>query len=749
MAEHPSAPPPAQRAPRQPWHDRWLLDAFRQAGHPSAEKVSPAPTAWESLEQAGIPSAEILQLACTLSGAPAAATGDTGPDVASLLPAAVARRYDVVPVRLDGRTLEVATSNPLAQNLERDLAFACARRVRVVVASPQDIRQLRERVYGATEAPASNKLAWVIANAGRPVYAAPTTGTAVTTLDRIIADAYEQRASDIHLEPNDGELLVRYRVDGVLHDVTRIPAEVAPLLMSRIKVAAGLDIADRLRPQDGRASTMFNGRQIDLRISTLPLGDRMEKAVIRILDATTTTLDLGALGFTPGERHRLNKLLAQTEGMLLVTGPTGSGKTTTLYSALHHVKSSATNIVTVEDPVEYRLEGVNQVQVNEKAGLTFASALRSILRQDPDVVLVGEIRDGETAGIAIKAAMTGHLVLSTLHTNDAPSAIGRLADIGSDLGALSGALKGVLAQRLVRKLCPECSVPVTLDELPPDQQVLLTGKKTDRLRREVGCAACRNTGYRGRMVVAEILVVNDEMQKAIARGASRNDLLDLAKQGGMHTLWEAGLNRVVAGTTSLHELLDNIQPPIGEEEMAQTDVDRLLKELRSKGGTAPAAPPAQLAAPIRPITPASAIALRPNGSGPRVLVAHDGREERRVLRQALEQQGCVVVEAADGEAAFNYARRLRPDAVVMEIALPRLDAIGLLQALVAESVGSRMFVYTEQNDEAMLGWARELGAFDTVHVSQGADLLAERVCAAIGMAGVAASTPAARVRQAS
>jgi len=705
------------RERRQPWPDRWLVEALHQAGHPAADRLRPARTAWEALEAAGATSDEILTVACNLSASRPADLSDVGPAQAKLLSASLARSYEAVAVRLDGPVLEIATSNPLGHNLEVDLAFACGKRTRVTVASPQAIRAAYERIYGeSADLTGAPRLSWVeVKPPGQPA-AAPTRGAAVDKLDAILADALDQRASDIHLEPRDGDLMVRVRVDGVLHEVTRVPAAIAPLLMSRLKIAAGLDIAERRRPQDGRATTRFDGRHIDLRISTLPLGDRFEKAVIRVLDATATDFNLGALGFTAAERYRLDQLLGFAEGMMLVTGPTGSGKTTTLYAALHHIKSTQTNLVTVEDPIEYRLEGVNQVQVQDKAGLTFAAALRSILRQDPDVVLVGEIRDAETAGIAIKASMTGHLVLSTLHTNDAPSAVGRLADIGADMSALSGALKGVVAQRLVRRLCPECSTSIAVTELPAEQQMLLSGKRNDKLRKPVGCAACRGTGYRGRMVVPEMLVVTPEIQRAIARRAERSELEDLARQSGMQTLWEAGLNRVLAGTTSLHELLDNISAPVVDAASSQGAIDQLLRDLgpktRASAGAVPNAPP-----PARV----------PGEPGQRILVVHELRDARRSLRAALEAQGLGVIEAADGESALAYARRLRPDAVITEVAVPRLDGFGLLQSMRADSDSAAVFIYTEQTDSALLAWGLELGALEACTTATEAAAFAGRV----------------------
>ena len=735
---------------------------MRERGHPLAVDVQAAPSAWEALEAAGISTDEITRLVCEVAGAKPADVSRLGPEDADMLSVALAGRYDVVAVRLDGRTLEVATANPLGSNIERDLAFACARNVRVSIASPAAVRNARARVYQFAAPAGQSRLSWVVPKTAMMPVAAPTRGVAVETIDRIVVDAIDQRASDIHLEPQDGELLVRFRVDGVLHDVMRVPPAVTPLLLSRLKVGAGLDIADRLRPQDGRASMIFDGRPIDLRISTLPLGERVEKAVIRILDASATRLDFVALGFTDDEQAQLSHILAGTEGMVLVTGPTGSGKTTTLYSALLHMKSHETNIVTVEDPIEYRLDGVNQVQVNEKARLTFASALRSILRQDPDVVLVGEVRDVETAGIAIRASMTGHMVLSTLHTIDAASAIGRLADMGVDMSALAGALKAVIAQRLVRRLCTECSEPLPASKIPAQIAGCFDGHDTSKLRSPVGCAACRGTGYRGRMVIAEMLVVDSETQQLMARSTRRLEFLQLARQSGMHTLWETGLGRVLEGLTSCDELIANITPPIPDADLQQDDVDRLLTDLLDNAAptsatsgvhVAPAtdAPPAP--APVHVEAGAAprghaprpqhagthtswsrlVVAPRAQGDGrPRVLIADEDAERRRALRKAAERIGCVVIEVNDGEAALSYACRLRPDVVITDIALKKLDGIGLLQALVLESVVAHVFVYTDQRDPALLAWARELGARDAFTTEHDVETVAARIRAELG-----------------
>ncbi|HEX8272247.1 MAG TPA: type II/IV secretion system protein [Longimicrobiaceae bacterium] len=710
------------------WPDQWLMDEFRRIGHGSAAAAAamPAPTAWEALSAAGVADSVILKAASAASRLPAADLSRAGAELAPLLPRAAALRFDVAPVRLHEGALEVAAANPVRHGLAEELQAAASRPVRLVLASPAQLRTARESVYRAPAPPppaAAHRRPPATAPAATPA-AAPAPldlgGAPVEVLDRILAAALRDKASDVHLEPKADGMLARFRVDGALYDAGWIPAETALPLVSRIKVTANLDIADRIRPQDGRAVTRLDGRPVDLRVSTLPLGGLGEKVVIRILDSAVASTGLASLGFTPAELHRLDRLLAMREGMILATGPTGSGKTTTLYSALRHVQSSESNVVTVEDPIEYRLPGINQVQVNDRAGLDFAAALRSILRQDPDIVLVGEIRDAETAQIAIKASMTGHVVLSTLHTNDAPSAISRLADIGAEAGALSGALKGVLAQRLVRRLCGECSQPLALSDLPPEQQVLLMGRRTDGLRRHVGCAACRGTGYRGRMVVAEILVVDAAMQHAIARGAGVPELTELARGNGMRTLWESGLERVLAGATSLHELVDNVAAPAQQESAAQSDVDALLAQLLGGGGKAPAAASAPAAPAARP---PSVPARAGGGPGARVLVVDEDREARRALRAELEGAGFRVIEAADGEAGVAYARRLRPDLVVTEIAMPRLDGIGLLQALRDEAGSPPVVVRTGQDDAALLEWALELGAQGVYDRSADARLL--------------------------
>lgn len=379
----------------------------------------------------------------------------------------------------------------------------------------------------------------------------------IKLVNYLIYSAIQEQASDIHIEPGDKALRVRYRVDGMLYEKLRPPHQMHPAVVSRIKIMASLDIAERRLPQDGGITVMINKRPVDLRVSTMP-GKFGEKVVCRIIDNRGATTSLEKIGFSYNMLERLRQALHQPNGIFLVTGPTGSGKSTTLYGMLNELLDDSVNICTVEDPVEYNLAGVNQFQVNEKSGFTLASALRSLLRQDPDIIMLGEIRDQETARIATQAALTGHMVLSTLHTNDAPSAVTRLFNVGVEPYLVAAAIRGVLAQRLLRKICSHCKEPVeinptirrTLDQLSEN------GTTVDVLYRGTGCSKCRNTGYAGRIGVFELLLPDDECLDAISRGASLQEIRRIAKAGGYVTLRQDGIEKVKAGITTLEELFN-------------------------------------------------------------------------------------------------------------------------------------------------------------------------------------------------
>src|SRR5213592_3204520 len=416
--------------------DEWLARSLEGVLSPELlvelrTKAQPGQTLWETLvAQKIVSDDQILTALSTRFRLKLADVKDVDPGVKEKVPEQLARRYHVLPLRVTDSFLEVATANPFDLDAEKTLAFATAREIRMQLLAPSKINEKLDELYRPEKA--LDKMVQLVEAGPEEIAVSEEQASQrpiVRLVDLIISEAILARSSDIHIEPEEGGVAVRYRIDGVLRQQMKIPRQAGLPLISRIKIMSSLDIADRLRPQDGRARVAVNGQPIDLRVSTLPaqLG---EKVVIRILDSRATVKSLESLGLNPGEAEAIKRLLENHEGILLVTGPTGSGKTTTLYSCINQIKSEGVNIVTVEDPVEYRMQGIVQVQVQEKAGLTFAAALRSILRQDPNVVLIGEIRDKETAQIAVQASLTGHLVLSTLHTNDAANAVTRLVDIG-------------------------------------------------------------------------------------------------------------------------------------------------------------------------------------------------------------------------------------------------------------------------------------------------------------------------------
>jgi Tfp pilus assembly pilus retraction ATPase PilT len=492
-------------------------------------------------------------------------------------------------------------------------------------------------------------------------------------------------------------------------------------LVSRIKIMATMDIADRLRPQDGRARVSVNGSRVDLRVSTLP-ASYGEKVVIRILDTRSTVLSLDGLGLLPEEAKRLADLVSLREGIVLVTGPTGSGKTTTLYSALRQIQQRAVNIVTVEDPVEYKLQGIVQVQVNEKAGLNFANALRSILRQDPDVILIGEVRDKETAGIAVQASLTGHLVLSTLHTIDAASSIARLVDIGVEPYKIAAALKGVVAQRLLRRLCSTCRQESTDPVSDRMRRWLPAGMA---LYKAVGCPECAQTGYHGRMAVLEVLAVTGDIERVIANGEIADVIAETARAQGMKTLWESGIEHVRAGETSLDELLRVVEPPLEvpvRRSAPHRDAGAEPARSRTDAPTRSPAHTPSRAPVVRPPTslPDDALQLLDDlfdetfAAKKTVLLVEDEEPLRQVLRELLEREGFTVVEASDGVQALDEVDRSAPDVVVLDLNLPRLDGYGVLNHLRARPSTSKLpvIVLTAKGDEENEVRVFETGAND-------------------------------------
>lgn len=479
--------------------------------------------------------------------------------VREIVPEQWARRYGVLPVAFTESTVTIATPAPFDHECEQALAFATGRRVRTVLASPLSVARGLDELYAAASPWSAVGAAESRHTIGTAAGAEPPAeGAIVALVDSLIADGIAARASDIHLEREENAVAVRHRVDGVLRAVRTLEPETGLPLVSRIKIMAGLDIADRLRPQDGRLTVTVGAGQVDLRVSTLPAAHG-EKVVLRILDARAGAGTLETLGLPAGALARLTRVLDAREGLVLVTGPTGSGKTTTLYAALRSILRRGLNVVTVEDPVEYRLPGIVQVQVSVRTGLTFAAALRSILRQDPDVILVGEIRDAETATIAVQAALTGHLVLSTLHTIDAAGAVARLDDLGVDRYKTAASLRGIVAQRLLRRLCVTCR---SLDDEDLGPAMARYASQLPARWHERGCRACGGTGFRGRLAALEILECSAVVERTIAQGAPAAEVAHAAHASGMQRLWDAGIEQVAVGATSTSELLRVLELPL-------------------------------------------------------------------------------------------------------------------------------------------------------------------------------------------
>ncbi len=494
-------------------------------------------------------------------------TADVPAEALEKVPKSVAEIYRIVPLGFDSDgVFTVAMADPQNLHILDDLRFMLNCEVKGAVSSEKEVMEAIERLYGS-EGETLEDIIAAISNAEglnfedaesidlETLQKAAGQRPIIEFLNLILLQAIKARASDIHFEPFEREFKVRYRVDGVLYEMTPPPKHLALPITSRIKVMANLDISERRLPQDGRIDLVVGGNPVDLRVSTLPtiFG---ESVVMRVLDRSIISLDLEEVGFSEAELESFRKLIKRPHGIVLVTGPTGSGKTTTLYSALNELNSVEVKIITTEDPVEYEIEGLIQIPINPDIGVTFASCLRSILRHDPDIILVGEIRDLETAEIAIEASLTGHLVFSTLHTNDAPTAITRLIDLGVEPFLISATLEAVIAQRLVRKICPRCKTPYT----PTPEMLMELGLKPDEVEGRQfyygkGCEFCNHTGYKGRTAIFETMMMNRELRELVAASKPTEVIRAKALEYGMHTLREAGIIKIFDGVTTIEEVV--------------------------------------------------------------------------------------------------------------------------------------------------------------------------------------------------
>jgi type IV pilus assembly protein PilB len=604
-----------------------------------------------------------------------------------------------MPLREDDKRFFVATSDPSNPLVEDDVAFATGRTPQFEIAPPGAIQDALAEYYGGPpELPALElrdeltRAVEVLQESGpEKVEASEVESAPIIKLTNfILSDAVRQRASDIHMEPGRGEGAVRIRVDGVMRTLLRLSMPAMNRVVTRIKIMGRIDIADRLRPQDGRARIQIESKPLDLRISTVPSRDA-EKCVVRLLDHSTAPT-LSDLGLPEATLARIRKLLDHRSGIVVVTGPTGSGKTTTLYAAIRELANGSVNVMTVEDPVEYEIAGINQIQVEPKQKVTFASALRAILRQDPDVILVGEIRDQETAGIALQASMTGHLVLATLHTNDAATAVERLFDLGLDRTGIATSLRGVIAQRLVRCLCNACARPRS-GALEGEAKTLSERYGVRPVRQPAGCPECGHTGYRGRIPVFEVLVAGRSLAAMVSEGKPAADIAREAVAHHMQPMLEAGLARVASGETTLEE----VARVLGGED------DRSEKE------TQPAAVPA-------------------------ILVVDDDAVQRSVARHVLEAAGFRVDDVADGEQALARIRSGPPcGLVVLDFTMPGLDGLEVLTQLRTSPATAALpvVVVTAKEDDALEARLIDAGADDYVRKPFAASRFVARVKAAL------------------
>jgi type II secretory ATPase GspE/PulE/Tfp pilus assembly ATPase PilB-like protein len=725
--------------------DEWLIDAARRAGHQLPRRDRPPGTsAWRILLNAGVDDDEILRLACVASGTEPADFARASPALSSLLSHPVAMKYHVAPTGVYKGVLGIATFNPQSAVLERELAFASKQRVSLFAASPAVIMRAQAAIYGnvygvtldteprglAAAAPlAATKTPIARLSLGMAIPAEAQSPPQNLT-ERLLSTAVTERAAEAHLEPvQDGGLIARLRIDGAMNDRFRVSqANAAPLIQS-LKQLAGLDPDEKSRPQHGRASFASSQGLVELRVSVEPLPSALEKVTIRLF-TPQAMLGLADLGLAPSDQQRLEQLVAPGEGLMVVAGPPGSGKTTTMYAMIKQLRQRGRRAATVEEPVEYPLEGVQQVQVSDSPYPTFAAAARATMGAEADVVLLGALADPATAASAVEWSREKRLALAGLDAVDLVSAIERLYELDVDAAALALVLKGVVVQRLVRQLCPTCALPQEVSELPEPQQRLLFGLPTNKLRRPIGCAQCRGTGFAGRTAVAQVLAIPPEIRSAMSRHAALAEIAQLARECGMNTLWDSGMKFVVEGTTTLGELLDNVPAPVESDNgaAAQQDIDALLAQLLGSPDSQPT--PSISAVPVPAPVTAPAPAPQPTTPAPanlRVLLVDDDAAARRSLANDLREAGMSVIEAADGEAALSFAQRLKPDLLLTDITLPKLDALGLTQALVAAGSKTKIVIHTAQQDEALHAWLREAGAASIMPRNMLVDTLVQRL----------------------
>jgi len=659
----------------------WLVRIAERAGLGASDRVdvpagAPIEDAWTVVQRGyGISEDDLAALVASYYRLDVANFTTADSNAALLVPEAMARKHRVFALVEDDRHLVLATCDPTDVEMERAIGFSTGRTVVFQIASPGQIMDALdgrfspekqvETLLGNLELEDADAIKLVEEMGPEDVSEDDVQSTPVVKLTNlVITDGIAQGASDIHIEPGRKVGSVRYRVDGVLRKHMDLPMAALNRVISRIKILSKLDIADRLRPQDGKARVRIKNLYYDLRVSTLPAAGS-EKCVIRVLDSSAS-LTLDDLDLPGPELDRLRQLMTYRDGVVVITGPTGSGKTTTLYGALREMADGKINIMTVEDPIEYDLPAVTQTQVEKKQGMTFGAALRALLRQDPDVILVGEIRDKETAEVAAQAAMTGHLVLTTVHANDSVAAVARLADIGLPYPTIANTLRGALAQRLLRKVCATCAEPVR-GNLTPDEQRLTERHGIEPVVRAVGCSECGFTGYRGRIPVVEVMIAGPRFAAAIEQRKGQDTLRRVAVQGGMREIHEVGLELVKQSRTTLIEVERVLGQVIEDEEKVE------------------------------------------ESGPPKLLVVDDDADARLLVRTVMEKEGFDVTEARDGHEALDILKE-DPEfsIVILDLMMPGMDGHEVLNQIrgsvetAALPVLIRTGTGTERDEEELL-----------------------------------------------
>ncbi len=747
----------------------WLVEAVLRAGREHSGEIdldlggSSTSEAWSVVCKAfGITPDQLAEHVADRFGMPLADLAHYEAKAVKRVPEKFARRYEVFPLREEAGRLVVATCDPTDMGTEQSLAFAAGLAPKFEIAPPDAIRDAIKNAYAAGQS-ANGMLETLLRNADagqvdavrileeiRPEEVAirEVEETPVVKLTNLILlEAVNRRASDIHIGPGPGGGAVRFRIDGVLQDYMSMPLPALNRVVSRIKIVGDLDITDRLRPQDGRTRIQVNDEAYDLRISTVPTRDS-ENAVIRILDPKAS-MRLKDLGTPPPELERFRELLSYRNGIVIVTGPTGSGKTTTLYAGIREIANGDVNIMTVEDPVEYELPGVTQIQVEPDRQVTFSSALRAILRQDPDVIFVGEIRDLETAQVAVQASTTGHLVLATLHTNSAVGIIPRLAELGLDPTSIESSLRGALAQRLVRRVCPHCVRKIDGD-LTPDERYLAGKYGCEPTVRVIGCDRCLSTGYHGRVPVSEVFLMDYRMSDLVSRGATSAELERAAVKAGMRPMLQVALEAVRAGTTTLQEVA-RVLGQAGEEMAEELEAPSEVQVAVPVDEPPPVEAPAPLA-PVEPEEPAVPLspgldALVERSAPPeapeeepgktRVLVVDDDPQTRRFVRALLEHHDYEVTEARNGDVALEKLREGLPySLVLLDLHMPKLGGAEVISVLRSSEETARIpvVVLTAANGKSEVTML-EQGADDYVSKPIVPDRLMARIHATLRRTG--------------